>query len=127
MKNLQVCKCFVLECFESVDHFTTLNRKNLYWYDTQFLPERNSYKFDRHTLIKPLTPGQHKLIKPLTLRDLPCSLWQDNLDSHTLHKLIIEDVIQIPHLEHVLVARVIQIFVRWEIVAHVIARLPASK
>ena len=44
-----------------------------------------------------------------------------------LDKLVVHHVVHQPHAEQKLTARMIEILVGWEVVANVVASLPASK
>ena len=55
------------------------------------------------------------------------SLWQDNSESEVLDQLVVHDVVYKPHLQQELAARVVEILVRWQVVACVVSSLPASK
>ena len=51
---------------------------------------------------------------------------QDDFDRHLFEQLIVVDVIDQTHLQHVLVALVEQVLVRWDVVAEHVVRLPAA-
>ena len=57
----------------------------------------------------------------------PGSLWQHHSDSGTLYDLVIKGMVNKPHPEHVAATRVVEILIGRDIVANVVAGLPAPK
>ena len=56
-----------------------------------------------------------------------CSLWENNFESEFLNKLIVKDVVYQSHPQLELIAMMVEVFVGWDIVAEIIACLPATK
>ncbi len=59
--------------------------------------------------------------------DILCTLWQYNLDCGLLNNLVIKNMVDESHPEHVAASRMVQVLVGGDVVSNVVPGLPAAK